>query len=206
MSKFACNKILFKSILLTSALILTSTVFGCTNFMDGSKLKKNIDEKITYNKSADIPVTVLAKSGGTLVSSAEFTKRKTDSFQVKFNLSNEYVLLSWQITANEQIYTIEPSGDFEDSLFNFSTGSEDSIHTLNVEILSEVKSIHIEPVCEIRPAVDVQNTSPAYSQNGVSKDRSIIITFTKDISPENFRFTEAELCELGILELSDYSA
>lgn len=180
-----CKKSLFinsyfrkKTFLLFGFILLFSS---CHNFMNGGDLIEELQKKIDYSNAASLTILVSPEEGtGSTVPYGEYSVKSGYSFKVTFTENTEkYSFVRWIALQNDEEIT-------------------EGIHFENPEMpetevtISDVSDIRILPYCEKRITLST-DPSPKYEPNGVSRDRSITVEFTKKPKSDCFIFTEEEL-------------
>ncbi len=158
--------------------------FGCDNFLDGSDFKEKLNGDIEYARAKSIEVIILPEDGtGSVLPQGKQTVKTGYPFSIEFNQSDAWSFTKWIAVSKDN-----PEEEITDGVF---FADEKSTST-TVKILNDSTLIRIIPKCEDRITV-AGEPSPRYDPLGVSRDRSISVTFTKELSESNFIFTEDEI-------------
>ena len=167
--------------------IVSLTITSCDNFLSGADVKSEIEEAIAYNNAKEISALIQPEVGtGITVPSGDYTFKLGYDFEVNFTADSSYSFIKWIAVSKENPDTSAPVSEgvvFEDAGKN----------NTKVKITNDTSALRLIPLCEKRIAVSEE--SPKYESQGVSRDRPIIVAFTKELSPDNFIFSEAEIPE-----------
>ena len=167
-------------VLLLSALLFTS----CENFLKSTEVAQEIRDSIAYNNAKSLRVRVIANEGtGSTIPSGEHQPKQGYKFEISFTENAGYSFLKWIAVDKDDATQIITNGVFFEDPTKLVT---------NVIITADSDRIRLLPLCAKRIAID-REPSPGYVANGVSRDRSIFVEFTKDLSAENFIFDESEI-------------
>lgn len=167
--KFSFTKKLFLGVFCCLFLVT-----GCKNFFTGEDFVKQLDESILEASAptVDFYIDVDANTG-TASPNGKVSYKIGQTFTVLFTESKEYEFVKWEVINRET------KSSLEDIIEIVSTKDNET----KFKLLASTSNISLHPVCIERPSVD--SYSPKYSDSGVSRDSSIILTFTKDLSEEN---------------------
>lgn len=147
---------------------------GCKNFFSGADFIEELQNVITEVNSPDVTIYIAADADtGTVTPSGNVTYKVGNTFQVNFTESKLYKFDYWEVIDKDTLVAIDNALEIVNTKGNETT----------FKILNNVKNIFLHPVCIERPSVS--NKAPLYTDSGVSKDSSIIITFNKDLSEDN---------------------
>lgn len=178
----------FSSFLSLFLLTLCFFVFsGCENFLNASKVRREIEESIAYNNAPSRVVLIMLSKAdsGTVLPSGNLTVKQGYPFDVSFSAAQNYYFESWKAYYKDDPLTEVPSELVE-------IQEPDS---LNTKITVNTKDpVQIIPVCKKRIEIDVE-PKPQYLPEGVSKDRSIMVEFSKPVAQESFYFEDTEIPE-----------
>ncbi len=157
---------------------------SCENFLKGGEIKREIQETIAFNNAKEIEVLIQAKANeGTTVPSGNYVAKKGYEFEISFSETQGFSFIEWvAVDKNDESKIITEGVTFQDKT---------SAKT-KVKITNDTSSIKILPKCTDRIAVTGE-PSPRYESLGVSRDRPIIIEFTKELNPASFIFTAEEI-------------
>ena len=170
--------------ILGGALICIAVLTSCENFLRGGEIKKEIEDAIAYNNAKEISVLIQPEEGtGSTVPSGNHKAKKGYNFDVSFSENPAYSFIKWKaVTADKAQTPVTDGVVFE----------EVNSPITRVKISNDTVAIRIIPECAERIAVSGE-PSPRYDPLGVSRDRSISVTFTKPLAESNFIFTEEEI-------------
>ncbi|WP_294428700.1 Ig-like domain-containing protein [uncultured Treponema sp.] len=118
---------------------------------------------------------------GSTLPSGNYTAKVGYDFELSFSENSSYSFSKWIAVSKESGEEIE-GVEFEDAY---------SVKT-KAKITIDSKDIRIKPLCAERLAF-AGEPSPKYEPNGVSRDRSIIVEFTKAPSKSSFIFKNSEI-------------
>ena len=174
--------------------IVSLVITSCENFLSGADVKSEIEEAIAYKNAKEISALIQPEVGtGITVPSGEYTVKLGYDFEVNFTADSSYSFIKWLAVSKENPDTAAPISEgvvFED----------ETKPNTKVKITNDTTAMRLIPFCEKRIAVSEE--SPKYESQGVSRDRPIIVAFTKELSPDNFIFSESEIPE-GAVTKSD---
>ena len=159
---------------------------SCENFLNGEDVKNEITDAIAYNNAKEITVLVQPEEGtGSTVPSGNHKVKQGYDFEVSFSENPAYSFVKWIAVSKDKPQEIIADGiSFEDA----------AAPKTKVKITNDSNSIRIIPFCEQRIAVSGE-PSPRYDPLGVSRDRSISVSFTKALAESSFIFAENEIPE-----------
>lgn len=164
------ERVMKKSYTLFTGLVLlaASLVFtGCENFLSGNNLKKELEEKIQYEKKPAYTISVeLEKAEYGQCNLNTFELKEGESKALTFTLGSGYNFKYWECNDPEAI--------------EFSP--ENSAKT-TVTLKKGKTDLIITPVCA--EVFGVKNILPEKKDGGVPRDSPIILTFTHSIKPES---------------------
>lgn len=150
-------------VLLAASLVFT----GCENFLSGNNLKKELEEKIQYEKKPAYTISVeLEKAEYGQCNLNTFELKEGESKALTFTLGSGYNFKYWKCNDPEAI--------------EFSP--ENSAKT-TVTLKKGKTDLIITPVCA--EVFGVKNILPEKKDGGVPRDSPIILTFTHSIKPES---------------------
>ena len=159
---------------------------NCKNFLNAGNVSDEIKEAIAYNNAKEITVLVQAAEGtGSTVPSGNHKAKQGYDFEVSFTENPAYCFIKWIAVSKDN-----PKTEITEGI-----SFENAVSTVTkVKITNDSTAIRIIPLCVQRPAV-VGEPSPRYESNGVSRDRSITVEFSKALNPDAFIFNEEDLPE-----------
>ena len=178
---------LFSTILLLGGgLFAAAGLTSCENFLNGEDVKKQIEEEIAYNNAKEISVLVQAQEGtGSTVPSGNYTAKQGYFFDISFSENPAYSFLEWVAVSKDNPEQIITEGvTFENA----------ASAVTKVKISNDSVAIRLIPKSEERIAISGE-PSPRYDPLGVSRDRSITVSFTKEVSEDSFIFEASEIPE-----------
>jgi hypothetical protein len=164
--------------------VLVCIVFtACENFLDGAVFKKSVEKEIEWEKAESLSVLVTPEEGtGSTVPFGNYDCKLGYFFEVSFTENYSYSFIKWAAVSADNL-----SEEIEGVLFEDASSPKTT-----VKFARPIANVRILPVCSQRIAVSGE-PSPRYEPNGVARDRSISVTFTKELSEENFIFQPEEL-------------
>ena len=167
---------------------------SCENFLTGGAVKTEIEDKIAYNNAKEISVLIKPEEGtGSTVPSGNHIAKKGYNFDVSFSENPAYSFIKWKaVTADKAQSPVTEGVVFENA----------SSPVTKVKITNDTVAIRIIPECAERIAVSGE-PSPRYDPLGVSRDRTISVTFTKSLAESNFIFTEEEIPAGALVKKDD---
>ena len=165
-------------------LVALTAFASCDNFLAGADVKKEIEETIAYNNAKDINVLIMPEIGtGTIVQNTNYTAKLGYPFEISFTEAAEYSFVEWiAVDKNNPETRLNDGVSFDDA----------HSATTKVKISTSSVAVKIIPSCEKRIALAVE-PSPRYDPLGVSRDRSITVTFTKTLNKSSFIYEENEI-------------
>ena len=176
---------LFSTIfLLGGGLLAIAGLTSCENFLNGGDVKQEIEDAIAYNNAKELTVLVSANEGtGSTLPGGNYTAKQGYAFEISFSENPDYSFIEWIAVEKNNPGKIVTSGvSFENSK---------ALKT-KVTVSNDSTAIRILPKCEIRIKVSGE-PSPRYEPLGVSRDRSITVSFTKELSEDSFIFKANEI-------------
>ena len=175
----------YTSVLGGALLCVASLLFSsCENFLNGTDTRDEIIDTIAYNNAKEITVLVQPEEGtGSTVPSGNFKAKQGYDFEVSFSENPAYSFVRWIAVEKENPSKEVSAGVvFEDA----------EAPATKVKISDDSVAIRLIPYSMERIAVSGE-PSPRYDPLGVSRDRSISVSFTKPLSPSCFIFQENEI-------------
>ncbi len=161
--------------LLSASLVPVLVFTSCENFLSGSLIKEDIEKQIAYAHASEVSIDISPEqnSMGTTIPSGSKIHKVSDDFTVSFKENTGYQFEKWVVKnySTGELYTDVLDIEFPEKL------------ETKVTVLKKADNIKLLPLVHERPAVE--NFSPSYSDDGVPRDCSISIAFTKNISAEN---------------------
>ena len=166
------------------ALIVLCLFASCDNFLNSGAIKEEIKNTIAYNNASEIQILIQPVEGtGSCVPTGNNKVKKGYDFEISFSENPAYSFIKWTAVTNDNAAKAVTEGvEFED---------ETSPKT-KVKISNATVALRLLPVCEERIAVSGE-PSPRYDTLGVSRDRSISVSFTKPLAESSFIFEENEI-------------
>lgn len=160
-----------KSIIRLSVALAFTGLFlnGCDNFLNGSEIKKDIEDKIEYETSR--PITIY-------IGDTERTCKVGDTINLTYSVPDGYAFKKW-IVLDAKGSEVSDYFEIEDS----------SMLKTKAKILKSADSFVIKPVCLLLPKV--VDHFPKDTLSGYPQDTNIILTFNKPVPVFNF-FTDQE--------------
>lgn len=177
---------LFNSVL--AGALFCFVLGSCENFLAGGNVRKEIEDAIAEANAQKINIIVSADEGtGTTFPLGNYDAKLGYSFQLTFSENPKYSFVKWQAVNPEN----------SDQVITEGVKFEDATQLKTKVTVSTKDPIRIMPLCVERIAIQGE-PSPMYERNpdGVSRDRSILVRFTKKVSPESFIFSEEEIEKL----------
>lgn len=157
--------------------LLLITLSSCENFGQGSKLKKEIEDKIKYEKADSCTIRILAADGtGTVVTGTEKTAKVTDRFKVSFKPASNHNFREWRAVSYSD-NTISMA-----DYINFIGDPEST--EVEVELLKLSDDILLFPVCVKEFKVTEFSPTVKNSAEKCKRDSAIIFTFNTPIAPD----------------------
>ena len=171
-------------LLLGEGLLAAVCLSSCDNFLNGGDVKQEIEDAIAYNNAKELTVLVSANEGtGSTLPGGNYTAKQGYAFEISFSENPDYSFVEWIAVEKNNPAKIVTSGvSFENSK---------ALKT-KVTVSNDSTAIRILPKCEIRIKVSGE-PSPRYEPLGVSRDRSITVSFTKELSEDSFIFKANEI-------------
>lgn len=156
---------------------------SCSNFLSGANLIEEINQTIEYNNAKTVTLLINQEEGtGSTVPYGNYDAKAGYPFKIQFTENSEhYCFIKWVAVLNGVEVT-------EGVTFENPNAYETNV-TVN-----DIQGIRIYPKCEKRIELST-DPSPKYEPNGVSRDRSITVEFTKAPKSDCFIFAESELPE-----------
>ena len=179
------NKLsLLKTTILLFGGLALSSLISCENFLRSDDVKREIEESIAYNNAKEIPVLIQSDADkGTTVPSGNYIAKKGYEFEISFSETQGYSFIEWQaFNKDNESEEITKGVTFED---------KNSPKT-KVTITNDKTAIKIYPKCTDRIKVSGE-PGPSYNPLGVSRDRSITVSFTKALGQSSFIFSPDEI-------------
>lgn len=157
---------------------------SCNFFDDSSDFKEKLEKDIAYANAKSIEIIVSPEEGtGSTIPSGKQTVKQGYPIEVSFTEAGGWSFVKWIAVSKKDSSKIFESGvDFDDA---------SSLRT-NATVRIDSADVRIVPFCTDRISV-VGEPNPKYDANGVSRDRSITVEFSKEPSASSFIFREDEL-------------
>ncbi len=174
-------KSIFVSLLCASLICLGFT--SCENFMKSAQVKNEIIDAIDFNNAKSISVLVQSEPGeGTTVPAGYYSAKQGYEFEISFSETPGFNFEKWAAYTTDNKKTPVTEGVyFEDA----------ASPTTKVIIKNDTVQIKLVPVCSAR--ISTNGEFPKYESLGVSRDTPINVTFTQELNPNSFIFSEAEI-------------
>ena len=155
---------------------------SCDNFLDGSDFKDKLDSDISYANASEYEIRVDYDTAcGSLITQNIFSKKKGDSFDIEFKLSEAYFFSEWKAFTRSSDGTLTELPDGYIKFAEYPESSESGLYKVKVTLLEEADNIVIKPVCFILPAV--LSYSPASASDINYSNTAIVINFTSAMEP-----------------------
>lgn len=182
MSKKNCCKLFNRFIITFLSLIILLNLSSCKNFFEGSEILDELNDTIKYLNASNVTLVISPEEGtGSTIPYGNYDAKIGYPFEIKFNENSAYKFIKWvAVDVNE--------GTDLTNIVQFENIND---YTTTVTI-TENKEIRIYPLCEKRIELSTE-PSPRYEPNGVSRDRSITVEFTKAPASNCFIFSENEI-------------
>ena len=184
MKKFSIlNHILTKVL----AGLLCITFFSCENFLNGGDLKDQLDFNIDYLLAKNISVQVSPEEGtGSTDPAGTRSVKLGYPFSISFSEASGWSFIKWIAVSSTESFNKDNYKEIEgvviDDAYSLKTNAKITVDSNNIRII---------PLCSDRLAV--VKASPEYSTLGVSRDRAISVSFTKEPAKSSFIFEENEV-------------
>ena len=176
---------LFTTILLLGGgLFAAAGLTSCENFLNGGSVRQEIEDAIAYNNAKEITVQLYANEGtGSTLPSGNYTAKQGYDFEISFSENPAYSFIKWTaVLKDDSAVEVTEGITFEDK----------NSPVTKVKITNDTDPIKIIPLCVKRIEVSGE-PSPRYEPLGVSRDRSISVSFTKALAESSFFFDENEI-------------
>ncbi len=175
-----CTSIFGGTLLFLSLFLFSS----CENFLSGLDTRDEIVNTIAYNNAKEITVLVQPEEGtGSTVPGGNYKAKQGYEFEINFSENPAYSFINWKAVAKDN-----PSVEIESGV-EFENATEPNT---KVKITNDSVAIRLIPFAAERIAVSGE-PSPRYDPLGVSRDRSISVSFTKALSKSSFIYAENEI-------------
>ena len=172
-----------------AALVLTS----CENFLKAKDVQSQIEESIAYANADQYTIVVDTEKGSGIVTKpagGEAKVKPSDTFNLAFYAESDHQFVRWEIydlTINKKI-------EGNDYLTIENPNLPDTTCTLvktpeNSNIKLGVRAISAE-----RP--QIYFTAPAYSQEGVHRNSTIVVRFDHNMDENSIYYTDEEKQQL----------
>ena len=171
---------------LLGGVLLCVTLISCENFLKAGSVRDEIVDAIAYNNAPERRILISAEEGtGSTLPYGNYSAKEGYPFEVSFAENSEYCFVCWKAVYLDKQKQSDPVTDKLIIIEN-----PKSIETKITVKTSE--NIRIIPECVKRIAVQGE-PGPKYDPNGVSRDRSITVEFSKKPSESSFIFSENEI-------------
>lgn len=159
--------------LLTVAFLIFISITSCSNFVKGSDLIDEIDEKIQYNNAPYVKVTIASNQSATKSIEPsngiyENKYKKTDTINLNFEETNDYQFTKW---------SVEPVNSVKFITDRTITENIDQLQSVKAVIQSDSSDIKITANTYKRPTADFSPKNIV----SVPKNTAIIIEFSNKI-------------------------
>ncbi|MEE3314399.1 MAG: DUF6273 domain-containing protein [Treponema sp.] len=185
------GQILLITILLTGGGIFTS----CENFLNGQKIKQQIEDEIALANAPAFPILIDGSKGKFSPSKGSYPIKVTQGMNIAFESDTDFEFIRWEVFNVMTGESLDSDGYIE---FTDSKSDETSFKLLK-EPGSEMQ-LGVRSIVSARPQI------VSYTPNslGMLKDSTVQILFNRDIDPDSIYYSEKERKELKVSErLSD---
>ena len=178
------HSLLITILLFGMGLFAAAGLTSCENFLNGGSVRQEIEEAIAYSNAKEITVQLYANEGtGSTLPSGNHTAKQGYAFEISFSENPAYSFIKWTaVLKDDSAVEVTEGITFEDK----------NSPVTKVKITNDTDPIKIIPLCEKRIEVSGE-PSPRYEPLGVSRDRSISVSFTKPLAESSFFFDENEI-------------
>ena len=193
------KKLSVKKFIQTSVFLFGSSLLlaGCSNFLKGADTAEKLRTAVNYANAKPYLIKVQPEKGtGSVVkpASGEALKKITDVFEIKFEPSQEYEFVTWQVSSKKLT-----SGQ---SINDYITIEDPSKPETTVTFKNELEDIVITPLVARRPKL--LSKSPEKSGGLALKDTKIQVIFDRKMDSSSIYYSEKEIKELkNELDLQD---
>lgn len=175
----------------TSVFLLVTTMLlaGCSNFLKGADTAAKLKSAIDYANATSYLIKILPEKGtGNVVkpASGEALQKVTDIFEIKFETSQEYEFVTWQVSSRKLTA--------EQNINDYITIEDSTKPETTVTFKKELEDIIITPVVARRPKL--LSKTPVKSGSLSLKDTKIQIIFDRSMDPSSIYYTVEEINEL----------
>lgn len=184
----------FLSVVALTVVFLT----GCSNFLSGVDLKEELTELIADINAQTVAVSLYSNTKEGIVNpsgSVNFKLGREDKL-ISFTESKEYSFQNWEVRTGlgNDAVLLEQDVDY--------IIEDEENPVTKIKILKHTEGMIIVPVC-IERIAEKNEPSPAITKDGVSRDRSINVRFTKVPDPSCFVFDQSEVPEDAVTEVNE---
>lgn len=164
---------------------------SCDNFMDSTLFQQELEEKMDYAnaKSHIVFINALEGTGTFMEGGGTKTVKKTDSFDVEFNVNPAYKFIRW-IAVDRK--------DNSKKRDNYIVFADPTSYKTTVTLTGDCDDILIRPEC--LSYLTITGFAPEYKDTGVEYNSDIKITFPDYLDQSAFAYTKEELTVLGVEE------
>ncbi len=186
-----------KKILFGACIALSVFFAGCSDFLDGSDLKSQIDKQISFAnaKNRNVYVDVVNDQCGVLLQSRENEIKVGVPFSIDFTANKDYCFYKWaafekksleSIINNNSASFFYTEGKYDNLLLDEKFVSFENPYQISTKatVYSENTEIVIVPLCVKRQRVT--GFSNDYETVLYQKDSTFYLTFDQDVSEEMF--------------------
>lgn len=186
-----------KKILFGACIALSVFFAGCSDFLDGSDLKSQIDKQISFAnaKNRNVYVDVVNDQCGVLLQSRENEIKVGVPFSIDFTANKDYCFYKWaafekksleSIINNNSASFFYTEGPYDHLLLDEKYVSFENPYQISTKatVYSENTEIVIVPLCVKRQRVT--GFSNDYETVLYQKDSTFYLTFDQDVREEMF--------------------
>ena len=185
-----------KGQILLITILLTGGIFtSCENFLNGQKIKQQIEDEIALANAPAFPILIDGSKGKFSPSKGSYPIKVTQGMNIAFESDTDFEFIRWEVFNVMTGESLDSDGYIE---FTDSKSDETSFKLLK-EPGSEMQ-LGVRSIVSARPQI------VSYTPNslGMLKDSTIQILFNRDIDPDSIYYSEKERNELKVSErLSD---
>ncbi|MCQ2573229.1 MAG: Ig-like domain-containing protein [Treponema sp.] len=158
---------------------------SCDNSLSAELFRETLQKEVEYVNAQEIEILVAPDlNQGTTIPSGTYKKKAGFEFEISFTEAENYQFDHW-IAVNSS------TGEQYSDKVVFENASSTST---KVTVNEKLEKLWIKPVCYVRPVVE--RNLPEMTEEGVSRDSSIVIFFNKPLSSEN-DFSKIEITSAG---------
>ena len=182
------KKILFMNIFLCAALLVS-----CDNFLKGSKVRKELEERIAYANADSYKITFKTEKNSGIITKptgGEISAKVTDTFDITFNPESDHEFIRWEIFDTSTNNVIQNKDYLEIADLN---SAETTCSFLKAPERTEMK-LGVRVIVAERP--QIIRRRPADTPGGVLQNSAIEITFDHDMDESSIYYSTEEKNEL----------